>query len=127
MTELGVLVVPFVLGRVFNVAEIQVLLRQALTHAMRALGGGLASPDPFLGAAQVLLRQALILALRTYPSFLALPDAEKNRRDYLGPNERVQPAGPGSGHSERDQGWLVSCDVACSLPQFCLDGDIVWP
>ena len=55
----GVLVVPFVLGRDFDVAEIQVLLRQSLTRALCATGGGLASPAPFVGAAKVLLRQTL--------------------------------------------------------------------
>ena len=64
MTEPGELVVPFVLARDFDVAELQVLLRQTLTRALRA-----------------------------YPSFLALLDAGKNCRVYLGPNERVQPAG----------------------------------
>ena len=101
MTEPRALVVPFVLGRDFDVAEIQGLLRQALTRALRA-----------------------------YPSFLALLDAEKNRRDYLGPNEGVQPAGPGSGHFERDQGWLLSDRFRamwpCSLPHFSPDVDLLW-
>ena len=64
---LGVLVVPFVLGRDFDVAEIHVLLRQALTRALCATGGGLASLDPFVGAAKVLLRQTLTRASHAYP------------------------------------------------------------
>ena len=79
----GALVVPFVLGLYFNVAEIQVLLRQALIRALCATGGGLASPEPSVGAAKVLLRQALTRALRAYSSFLTLLDAEKNRRYRL--------------------------------------------
>ena len=62
MAEPGALAVPFVLGRDFNVAEIQVLLRQALTRALRA-----------------------------YPLFLALLDAEKNRQDYLAPTREFNP------------------------------------
>ena len=49
-------------GRDFNVAEFQVLLRQALTRA-----------------------------LRDCPSFLALLDAEKNRRDYVAPLRELNP------------------------------------
>ena len=63
MSEPGALVVPFVFGRDFNVAEIQILLRQALTRALCATGGGLATPNPFVGATEVLLRQALTRAL----------------------------------------------------------------
>ena len=46
MSEPGALVVSFVLGHVFYVAEIQVLLRQALTRALCASGGAWQPPRP---------------------------------------------------------------------------------
>ena len=66
MREPTALVVSFVLGRDFCVADIQALLWQALTRALCAKGGSLTTPDPVVGATQVLLRQALTRALRAY-------------------------------------------------------------
>ena len=48
MAEPDALVVPFVPGRDFYVADIQVLLRQALTRASCATDGGLATPAKVL-------------------------------------------------------------------------------
>ena len=83
MLEPAALVVSFVLGRDFHVAEIQALLWQALTRALCAKGEGLATPDPVVAATQALLRQALTRALHAYPSLLALYDAEQSRPDRV--------------------------------------------
>ena len=56
MAEPGTLVASFVLDRDFYVAEIQVLLRRALTRVLCDTGGGLAFSDHFVGAAKVLRR-----------------------------------------------------------------------
>ena len=91
MSEPGALVVPFVLGRDFDVAEIHVLLREALTRALCATGGSLASPAPFVGAPKVLLRQTLTRASRAYPSFLALLGAEKTVVTTAGQTREFNP------------------------------------
>ena len=51
MTEPGPLVAHFVLGRELNVAEFEVLLRQALTRALCAAGGVLAWCRPMPASA----------------------------------------------------------------------------